>query len=304
MNKIIFISLFYFLSLGIQAQEQIFRTSDGVQLYVNVKGKGTPCLYIHGGPGSGSYWMEKFSGDILEQEFTMIYIDLRGVGRSSSPEDGNFGMERMIQDFEELREHLGFEKWVIMGHSFSGTITTAYAFEHPNRIEAMMQFNCSLNLEESITTSWIPKACELLKLKETSYYTNDSIPFPEKLNRLFPLLQEKDVMWKLAYSKKENETIMNKTFNEIPDWNSDFSGVGLSHPDYLKNFKPLTSQIEVPVLFFYGEHDWTIGPEHYKDVAFPKILLFKSKVGHMPFMENKPDIKKAIIKFKKKFNIS
>ena len=85
---------FFFLitTISCLAQEQHFITSDSVNLYVKVKGKGIPCLYIHGGPGAGSYWMEKFSGDLLEERFTMIYLDLRGVGRSTSPANKDYSI--------------------------------------------------------------------------------------------------------------------------------------------------------------------------------------------------------------------
>jgi len=105
-TTIILASILYF---SLQAQERHIIASDSVNLYVNVKGRGTPCLYIHGGPGSGSYWMEKFMGEYLEQHFQMIYLDQRGVGRSSSPGDNNYSMERMIKDFEEVREYLGIK---------------------------------------------------------------------------------------------------------------------------------------------------------------------------------------------------
>jgi proline iminopeptidase len=95
-------------------------TSDGVVLHVTVKGQGIPCLYLHGGPGSGSHWLEKFMGDSLEQYFQMIYLDQRGVARSGSPADGNYSMARMVQDFEEVRLALGIDQWLTMGHSFGG----------------------------------------------------------------------------------------------------------------------------------------------------------------------------------------
>ena len=163
-----------------------------------------------------------------------------------------------------------------------------------------MLFNCSLNLNESITKSWLPKAIELLGIQNDPFYKSDTIPMNDKMQRIFPLLNEKGIMWKLAYLKEENEKMMNESFNEIPNWNNDFSGIGMSHKDYQKNFKVYTASIKKPVLFFYGEYDWTIGPEHYKGVNFPNMYLWKSKVGHMPFMENKKDLKKSIDKFLKK----
>lgn len=300
MEKMLVFLAWMLLSNLSNAQQQTFVTSDSVTLFLNVKGKGMPCLYIHGGPGSGSYWMEKFSGDILEERFQMIYLDLRGVGRSGSPSNGNYTMERMLQDFEEIRKHLGIDNWIVMGHSFSGTMVTEYAYRHPSSISAMMMFNCSLDLNESITTSWMPKAIELLGIQDHAFYKSDTVSTNEKLQRIFPLLNEKGLMWKLAYANEESEKMMNETFNEIPNWNYDFAGIGLNHEDYLKNFKVYTADIKIPVLFFYGEYDWTIGPEHYKGVNFPNMYLWKSKVGHVPFMENKKDIEKAIDKFFKK----
>jgi len=45
------------------AQERYILTSDSVKLYIKVEGKGIPCLYIHGGPAAGSYFLEKLVGD-------------------------------------------------------------------------------------------------------------------------------------------------------------------------------------------------------------------------------------------------
>ena len=77
-----------FLAGWLGAREMKIVTSDSVCLYVNVRGIGTPCLYLHGGPGSGSLWLEEFMGDYLEKNFQMVYLDQRGVGRSSSPVNG------------------------------------------------------------------------------------------------------------------------------------------------------------------------------------------------------------------------
>lgn len=135
-------------------------TSDGVHLYVEVRGNGTPCLYIHGGPGCGSYWMQKFSGQMLERRFRMIYLDQRGTGRSTSPKDGNYSLDRVIMDFEEVRKVLGILKWITLSHSFGGILQMGYAERHPKVIRGMIMLNCTLDIEDSLENSWIPKACE------------------------------------------------------------------------------------------------------------------------------------------------
>lgn len=133
----------------LHGQERHIKTSDGVNLYINVKGTGVPCLYIHGGPGSGSYWMELFLGDFLEQHFQMVYLDQRGTGRSSSPENNDYSMDRMIKDFEEVRGSLGIYRWLTLGHSFGGLLQMGYVSARPNSIAGMMFINCTLSMEDS-----------------------------------------------------------------------------------------------------------------------------------------------------------
>ena len=50
----------------------------------------------------------------------------------------------------------------------------------------------------------------------------------------------------------------------------------------------------MPVLVFYGTRDWMVGPDHYTGLNFPNKMLWKSEVGHMPFLEAKEDLEKAI----------
>lgn len=94
----LFVALIGYVRL--QGKEMTVTTTDSVRLYVKVKGQGPYLLYVHGGPGSGSYWLEKFSGDFLERHFTMVYLDQRETGRSTGPADGDYSMERMVEDFE------------------------------------------------------------------------------------------------------------------------------------------------------------------------------------------------------------
>ena len=90
-------------------------TSDSISLYVHVKGEGPMCLYLHGGPGSGSTWMEAVSGHMLEKRFTMVYLDQRGVCKSETPKNDDFSFARQIQDWEEVRQALGIDHWLLMG---------------------------------------------------------------------------------------------------------------------------------------------------------------------------------------------
>lgn len=286
-----------------KAEQKHIVTSDGVDLFIEVKGSGVPCLYIHGGPGSGSYWMEKLFGDFLEQHFQMIYLDQRGASRSGTPKDSNFTMDRMVKDFEEVRSALGIKQWITMGHSFGGILQMGYAKQHPDVVNGMIMINCTLNLTESLTNSWAPKACEFLDITDTKPYLDESKPVFERLSGLISQLNEKKLFWKMGFAKKESEDIMNKTFWEIKNWNHAEENIIITKEEYLADFKKDAPGMNMPVLFFYGKSDWMIGPDHYKTVHFPNMLLWSSNVGHIPFIENKEDLQNAILNYLEKYKL-
>ena len=300
MKKLVLLFLFIVFAIESHAQVKHIITSDSVDLYVTIKGKGTPCLYIHGGPGMGSYSLEKFAGDSFETHFQMIYLDQRGVGRSSSPKDKNYSMDRMIKDFEEVREALGIEQWITLGHSFGGILQMAYILHFPKAINGMIMINCTLNLNETYKTSWCPKACEFLNISNRQYFENDKIPLIERWDSLSYALSEKDLMWKMMFANRKEMEPMRKTYSEIKNWNWEFAETAMTINDYLGNFLNETSKINVPVLFFYGKKDWMIG-QHYKEVKFSNCMFWGSDVGHMPFVENKGDMLKAIRCYKIKY---
>ena len=276
-------------------------TSDGVDLYVEVRGRGTPCLYVHGGPASGSYWARKFAGDVLEKHFQMVYLDQRGACRSSSPQNGDYSMGRLVEDFEALRKQLGIDRWLTMGHSFGGLLQMGYVLRYPKVVSGMVMLNCTLNLNDSFRKGYCPAACEVLGINDRSPYLDDAVPVLERWGNLIGQLNEKGLMWKMGYAERENERLMSASFGEIANFNH-AEEAAIEHEDYWDNFKPETALVNGPVLYFYGKQDRMVGPEHYHGVGFPEMIQWGSEVGHMPFMENKADLDLALACFREKYN--
>jgi len=297
--SLVIIALGFFTIL--HGQERHIITSDSVDLYVNVKGTGTPCLYIHGGPGSGSYWLELFLGGFLEQHFQMVYLDQRGTGRSSSPENKDYSMGRMIEDFEEVRESLGIDQWLTLGHSFGGLMQMGYISARPESVEGMIFINCTLSMEDSFGSSSLPKAAELAGADIPAACIDTSLSIYERMSAVIPVLGQKGIMWKIFFADEENSRKMNDTYSHFQSWNDDQSENILDVSDYWQDFTIHTPEVKQPVLFYYGKTDWAIGPDHYRRAAFPNMLLWGSDVGHMPFLENIPDLKRAIATFTEKY---
>ena len=119
---------------------------DGQLVYWETRGnpRGLPALAVHGGPGSGSseWWATLFDRDA----YRVVLCDQRGCGRStphaSAPEiDLSTNTTwHLVADMERLREHLGFERWLLLGGSWGSVLSLAYAVTHPERVSGLVVF--------------------------------------------------------------------------------------------------------------------------------------------------------------------
>ena len=271
-------------------------TSDSVRLYVHVKGEGPMCLYLHGGPGSGSTWMEAVSGHILEKRFTMVYLDQRGVCKSETPKNDDFSFARQIQDWEEVRQVLGIDHWLLMGHSWGGILMMGYWKAHPNVIDGMMFINCTLSRDTSFGESWLPRAISILGDTASPVAKDESRPLKERMMAVFPQLND-DNRWMLFTPNKwANDSIGSWRFHK--DCISHGKGeTPLFMDEYGEDFRSLTSAIKVPVLYLYGRQDYAVGPDHYKTLHFPNAIVLGADCGHMVFLEEPAVFVEALDKF-------
>jgi proline iminopeptidase len=125
-------------------------TSDRVSLFTKISGKGDVCIFVHGGPGAWSESFEKLGGNILEDKLTMCYYDQRGCGRSASPTDNNYSLNRMVEDIEAIRNNLNTSKVFIMGHSFGGILAVEYAKKYPEHVQGLILLNATLDINYSL----------------------------------------------------------------------------------------------------------------------------------------------------------
>lgn len=299
MKKLFILVVFFGYLTGTTAGEKIITTTDGVDLYIKVAGSGSPLLYLHGGPGSGSYWFEQLTGEFLEKHFTVVYLDQRGVGRSTSPANGDYSLDRMALDFEEVRKALEFENWLTMGHSFGGILQMGYAERYPAAISGMIMINCTIDLNGSACQSWIPKAAELIG--ESYTCVGDTVPLPQRMNEFGGKLRDKGLFWKMGSDKPGTFPKLDEITSRLPAFNSDQGNHIMNYPEYWKNFKPLTARMSMPVLYFYGTNDFMVGPKHFEEMKFPNLMLWENNGGHIPFIEDKTDLEKAILAYAEKY---
>lgn len=113
--------------------------SSGSTLSYRTFGDGEPILIINGGPGMNSDGFVSLAEKLSTYNRTIIY-DQRGTGKSTLAkiDASTITMDLMVSDIENLRKHLGYEKWIVLGHSFGGMLASYYATVHPQRIDKLI----------------------------------------------------------------------------------------------------------------------------------------------------------------------
>ena len=115
---------------------------NNVRLWYRVAGRAAsgvpPVVYLHGGPGQGSYPFAALVGPYLEPSLRMVYFDQRGSGNSERPWTGEYAMATLVQDIEGLRRELGVPQIALIAHSFGGILALEYAATYPTRVSRIV----------------------------------------------------------------------------------------------------------------------------------------------------------------------
>jgi proline iminopeptidase len=107
-----------------------------VSLYVDVVGHGDPLVLMHGGPSADLWTMGAFRR--LADQHTLVFYDHRCNGRSTGPPASSMTWENLTADADALREHLGFDRWAVLGHSFGGHVALEYALRQPQHVSRLV----------------------------------------------------------------------------------------------------------------------------------------------------------------------
>lgn len=125
-------------------EQGMLAVGDGQSVYWETCGNpsGMPAVWLHGGPGSGCTAGTRRSFD--PEAFRIVLFDQRGCG-CSRPLASEPGTDlttnttaHLVADLEQLRRHLGIERWVVAGGSWGVTLALVYAQAHPERVRAMV----------------------------------------------------------------------------------------------------------------------------------------------------------------------
>ncbi|WNI26507.1 alpha/beta hydrolase [Streptomyces sp. ITFR-16] len=114
-----------------------FHTYDGTELAYHVKGEGAPLICLPGGAMRASAYLGDLGGLVGHRQ--LILLDLRGTGESAVPDDlTTCRCDRLVDDVEALRLHLGEERIDLLAHSAAGDLAALYAARHPRALRSLI----------------------------------------------------------------------------------------------------------------------------------------------------------------------
>jgi proline iminopeptidase len=132
---------------------------DGAEIWWEASGNpdGAPAVWLHGGPGSGV--RDGYRRRFDPSRWQVVSLDQRACGRSrplaTSPgfDLSTLTTQRMVTDLEELRVHVGVDRWLVSGGSWGSTLALAYAEAHPDRVTGLVLCAVTTSAHEEI--EWI-----------------------------------------------------------------------------------------------------------------------------------------------------
>jgi proline iminopeptidase len=95
-------------------------------------------VLLHGGPGTydHSYFKPEFAR--LTSVAQVVYLDLRGHGRSSRTDPAMWSFETCADDVAAFCDALGIVRPVLFGHSMGGFVAMLHGARHPRRAAGLV----------------------------------------------------------------------------------------------------------------------------------------------------------------------
>lgn len=270
--------------------------ADGTKLRYAIEGNGIPCIVVN-----GVHYRHLFSKD-LRRHLKLVFVDFRN---SSEAEAGakidDTSVDTLLNDIDQVRKALGFERVAVMGHSLPSLIALEYARKFPEHTSHVIligapPFMITPKEQEAFWESDASEARKLANRRNLEKITN------EDLEKAPP-----GQAWKLVFVRNGARYWHDASYDSswmlegiAPNMKFIPHVAGLLR-DYDVGKK--TPRTTMPVFLALGRSDYLV-PYHTWDGrkdSFPNLSyhLFE-KSGHYPMLEEPALFDKKLIEWVKK----
>jgi pimeloyl-ACP methyl ester carboxylesterase len=114
---------------------------NGVRLHYVSAGKGPLIIFLHGFPEFWYEWKDQLAQ--FGKDYRAVAPDMRGYNLSAKPAGvEQYQMMQLVEDVRALAEHLGYKKFILVGHDWGGGVAWSFAIAHPGYLEKLVIINC------------------------------------------------------------------------------------------------------------------------------------------------------------------
>jgi pimeloyl-ACP methyl ester carboxylesterase len=254
---------------------------DGTKLAYHVAGDGRPLICLPGGPMQDSEYLGDLGG--LSERLRLVRLDLRGTGQSETPEDiSSYGCDRLVDDVDALREHLGLDRFDLLAHSAGANLAERYVIRHPECVRRLVLVTPSTMGVGIMPTSDVRREIIRRRADEPAY-AQVSAAF-EKVAAgqgtdddwaaIVPFTYGRwdDAARAHHAAQRQNEPAAAAYANYTPDAT-----------------RAALASVDLPVLVLAGELDLAGPPNAVAELAglFPDAtLVTQSGAGHIPWLDD------------------
>lgn len=121
-----------------RAEVPIPSVSDAMLSVIDIQPEGVEqtIMFVHGYAGCAETW--EYQINHFSRSFRVVIPDLRGHGQSDAPYT-MYTMDELVADLHEIVESLKLpEKFILVGHSFGGSVCVEYANAHADRLSNLI----------------------------------------------------------------------------------------------------------------------------------------------------------------------
>eukprot|EP00457_Paulinella_chromatophora_P003242 gb/GEZN01003248.1/.p1 GENE.gb/GEZN01003248.1/~~gb/GEZN01003248.1/.p1 ORF type:complete len:662 (+),score=79.26 gb/GEZN01003248.1/:91-2076(+) len=197
---------------------------------------------------------------LLLPHFQVYALDWRGFGRSDRrhtfrASDPQETIDYFLSSLERWREEMGIARMALFGHSMGGYLAGLYALRYPSRVNHLFL----------VSPVGLPAHTSPRPLPRLAHFLWDSGVTPIVILRLFgpvgPALSR--LLARLRWGDVLTERQAVATANYLWHINAGVRCADVSIVRLLKAgawprkpLAPMLSQLQLPVTFVYGDHDW------------------------------------------------
>ena len=220
-------------------------TEDGVRLYFEETGSGTPVIFVHEYAGDHRAWEPQMRH--FGQRYRAITYAARGYPPSDVPDDvAKYSQARAADDIKSVLDHLKIDRAHVVGLSMGGFATLHFGFRHAARARSLVVAGCGYGAEKGERDKFRAEVQTIAKFIDD----NDISVFAEK--------------YAYGPTRVQFENKDPRGFSEFKQQLAEHSKVGARNTqlgvqgerpslyDLVEDMKKLT----VPTLVLTGDEDW------------------------------------------------